>query len=102
MMGGPGGPGRLLNTETSKPKNTGATLARFGLVVTRNMTTPKTPGKEPRPVWNVAGTRREWAPILRELGGRWYRPTQQWTFFRDPSEELAAAFVTAFPAEVRS
>ena len=30
MMGGPGGPGRLLNTETSKPKNTGATLARFG------------------------------------------------------------------------
>jgi hypothetical protein len=79
-----------------------ATLARFGLVVTRNMTTPKTPGKEPRPVWNVAGTRREWAPILRELGGRWYRPTQQWTFFRDPSEELAAAFVTAFPAEVRS
>lgn len=30
MMGGPGGPGRLLNTEVSKPKNTGATLARFG------------------------------------------------------------------------
>jgi ATP-binding cassette subfamily B protein len=29
MMGGPGGPGRLLNTETQKPKNTAATLARF-------------------------------------------------------------------------
>jgi ATP-binding cassette subfamily B protein len=30
MMGGPGGPGRLLNAEVQKPKNTGATLARFG------------------------------------------------------------------------
>ncbi|HNP69984.1 MAG TPA: ABC transporter ATP-binding protein [Kouleothrix sp.] len=30
MMGGPGGPGRLLNTEVSKPKNTFATLGRFG------------------------------------------------------------------------
>src|SRR5690349_3640285 len=30
MMGGPGGPGRLLNTEVQKPKDTGATLARFG------------------------------------------------------------------------
>jgi ATP-binding cassette subfamily B protein len=30
MMGGPGGAGRLLNTEAQKPKNTGATLARFG------------------------------------------------------------------------
>ena len=30
MLGGPGGPGRLLNTETLKPKNTWATLARFG------------------------------------------------------------------------
>jgi ATP-binding cassette, subfamily B, multidrug efflux pump len=29
MMGGPGGPGRLLDTETRKPQNTGATLARF-------------------------------------------------------------------------
>lgn len=29
MMGGPGGPGRLLNQETMKPKNVGATLARF-------------------------------------------------------------------------
>src|SRR5262249_20197474 len=30
MMGGPGGPGRLLNIEVQKPKNVGATLARFG------------------------------------------------------------------------
>jgi ATP-binding cassette, subfamily B, multidrug efflux pump len=30
MMGGPGGPARLLNTEVQKPKNVGATLARFG------------------------------------------------------------------------
>src|SRR5215211_936219 len=30
MMGGPGGPARLLNTEVQKPKNIGATLARFG------------------------------------------------------------------------
>ena len=30
MMGGPGGPARLLNTETSKPQNLGATLAQFG------------------------------------------------------------------------
>lgn len=29
MMGGPGGPGRLLNQETQKPKRVGATLARF-------------------------------------------------------------------------
>src|SRR5689334_25179253 len=29
MMGPMGGPGRLLNTETSKPKSVGATLARF-------------------------------------------------------------------------
>jgi ATP-binding cassette subfamily B protein len=29
MMGGPGGPGRLLNTETLKPKNLGTTLMRF-------------------------------------------------------------------------
>src|SRR6185369_8883427 len=29
-MGGMGGPGRLLNTEVQKPKNIGATLARFG------------------------------------------------------------------------
>ncbi len=29
MMGGPGGPGRLLNQETQKPKRIGATLARF-------------------------------------------------------------------------
>jgi ATP-binding cassette subfamily B protein len=29
MMGGIGGPGRLLNTETQKPKNAAATLARF-------------------------------------------------------------------------
>ena len=29
MMGGPGGPARLLNTEVQKPKNVGATLARF-------------------------------------------------------------------------
>ncbi len=29
MMGGPGGPGRLLNQETLKPKNVGATLGRF-------------------------------------------------------------------------
>lgn len=79
-----------------------AVLERFGLVVTASMTTPKTPGKEPRPVWNVTGTQREWAPILRDLGGRWYRPAQQWTFFRDPSEELAAAFLAAFPEEVQS
>jgi ATP-binding cassette, subfamily B, multidrug efflux pump len=30
MMGGLGGPGRLLNAEVQKPKNIGATLARFG------------------------------------------------------------------------
>src|SRR4029078_1015840 len=30
MMGGMGGPGRLLNAEVQKPKNIGATLARFG------------------------------------------------------------------------
>src|SRR6186997_2338998 len=30
MMGGIGGPGRLLNSEVQKPKNIGATLARFG------------------------------------------------------------------------
>ena len=77
-------------------------LARFGLVVMRNMTTPKKEGKTPREVWNVTGTQREWAPILRDLGGRWYRPAQQWTFFRDPSEELAAAFLAAFPEEVQS
>ncbi len=29
MMGGPGGPARLLNTEVQKPKNVSATLARF-------------------------------------------------------------------------
>jgi ATP-binding cassette, subfamily B, multidrug efflux pump len=29
MMGGPGGPARLLNTEVQKPKNIAATLARF-------------------------------------------------------------------------
>lgn len=29
MMGGPGGPGRMLNTETLKPTRVGATLARF-------------------------------------------------------------------------
>jgi ATP-binding cassette subfamily B protein len=29
MMGGPGGPGRLLNQETQKPKDIGATLVRF-------------------------------------------------------------------------
>lgn len=29
MMGGPGGPGRLLNAETQKPKRVGPTLARF-------------------------------------------------------------------------
>ncbi|HEY3229258.1 MAG TPA: ABC transporter ATP-binding protein [Roseiflexaceae bacterium] len=29
MLGGPGGPGRLLNIEVQKPKNLGATLARF-------------------------------------------------------------------------
>lgn len=29
MIGGPGGPGRLLNQETQKPKRVGATLARF-------------------------------------------------------------------------
>ncbi len=29
MMGGPGGPARLLNTEVQKPQNIGATLARF-------------------------------------------------------------------------
>jgi len=29
MLGGPGGPARLLNTEVQKPKNVGATLARF-------------------------------------------------------------------------
>ncbi len=29
MMGGPGGPGRLLSQETQKPKRVGATLARF-------------------------------------------------------------------------
>jgi ATP-binding cassette, subfamily B, multidrug efflux pump len=29
MMGGMGGPARLLNTETQKPKNVGATLGRF-------------------------------------------------------------------------
>ncbi len=29
MMGGPGGPGRLLNQETQKPRRVGATLARF-------------------------------------------------------------------------
>ena len=28
MMGGPGGPARLLNTEVQKPKNVSATLAR--------------------------------------------------------------------------
>ena len=30
MMGGMGGPGRLLSAEVQKPKNIGATLARFG------------------------------------------------------------------------
>nr|WP_245860362.1 ABC transporter ATP-binding protein [Candidatus Chloroploca asiatica] len=29
MMGGPGGPGRMLNTETERPKRVGVTLARF-------------------------------------------------------------------------
>jgi ATP-binding cassette, subfamily B, multidrug efflux pump len=29
MMGGPGGPGRMLNQETQKPKDVGATLRRF-------------------------------------------------------------------------
>src|SRR5262249_45350995 len=29
MMGGPGGPARLLNTEVQKPKNVSATLRRF-------------------------------------------------------------------------
>ncbi len=29
MMGGPGGPGRMLNTEIDKPKRVGATLVRF-------------------------------------------------------------------------
>lgn len=84
------------------PAPAAAVLERFGLVVTRNMTTPKKEGKTPREVWNVTGTQREWAPILRDLGGRWYRPAQQWTFFRDPSEELAAAFLAAFPEEVQS
>src|SRR5712692_4940672 len=31
MMGGPGGPGGLLQRETSKPRSVGATLARFWL-----------------------------------------------------------------------
>ena len=30
MMGGMGGPGRLLNAEVQKPKNISTTLARFG------------------------------------------------------------------------
>src|SRR5215211_348596 len=29
MLGGPGGPGRLLNIEVQKPKNLSATLGRF-------------------------------------------------------------------------
>lgn len=84
---------RRLPTKTTAPTPAAAELlSRLGLVVQRNMTTPKKPGKKPVPVWNVTGTRPEWAPILRGLGGRWYRPEQHWTFFVDPSEEMARAF----------
>lgn len=77
-------------------------LARFGLVITQGLTTPKREGKKPREVWHVTGTRKEWAPIMKAAKGYWFRPEQHWTFYKDPRELLAAAFADVTPPEAQS
>ena len=58
-----------------------------GLVITKSMTTPTRPGKQPRPVWEVTGDTRGLDEAFRELGARKYGGT--WSFFRDPTGALA-------------
>lgn len=77
-------------------------LARFGLVITQGLTTPKREGKKPREVWHVTGTRKEWAPIMKAAKGFWFRPEQHWTFYKDPREQLAAAFADVTPPSEQS
>lgn len=91
---------RLPGTGRGDQLTTDDVLARFGLVITQGLTTPKREGKKPREVWHVSGTRKEWAPILKAAKGFWFRPEQHWTFYTDPREALAAAFAGVTLPEV--
>lgn len=56
-----------------------------GLVVAVHKTAA---GKD---VWRVTGNTKEHKEMLKQLGGRWYRPAQAWTFFDgDPTEQIKA------------
>lgn len=64
-------------------------------MIDAGMTTPTTPGKAPRPVWNVRGNVAPWRAMLYDLGGR------KWgggvSFFSDPTEAIARALETTAP-----
>ena len=70
-------------------ENTFSSLEEAGLRVIESMTTPTRPGKEPRPVFIVAGKTAGFEETFRDLGGRKFRG--QWSFWSNPSDELFAA-----------
>jgi hypothetical protein len=67
--------------------------ARAGLRIVASMTTPSRPGKQPRPVWNVAGNLAFWRPMLTDVGGSWYRGV--FSFWDDPTDAIEAACLEA-------
>jgi hypothetical protein len=71
-------------------------ITAAGLIVSAGTTTPTRPGKQPRPVWTVAGVTAPYESLLRELGGHRWRGT--WSFWTDPTTALARALETTAPA----
>lgn len=71
-------------------------LVLSGIVVRPGMTTPRTPGKKPIPVWTVRTDRSEEKELLVALGGdsawaRYEGASVCYSFWTDPSLKIANA-----------
>lgn len=68
------------------------TLASQGVRIEQTMTTPKRPGKKPRPVWVVSGNTSGLEAFFRDIGGKKFRGA--WSFFSNPTNEISERLET--------
>lgn len=64
------------------------TLEQAGIVITEGLTQPSRPGKQPRPVWEVAGDVFGYESQLYAIGGKKWRG--KFSFWEDPTEAIVA------------
>ena len=66
-------------------------LKREGIIINKQMTSPKNANKDPKPVWVVKGLTSKIVKVLEDLKGqRWCRDGQvTYSFYYDPTESIA-------------